>query len=121
MVGNKLTAKEEEAYRNKVRTNQDHHAVTTVLSTGVVVNDLGQHRQDTTKAQDTEEPADLGLPLGRMIMKTMKRRWEHCALLAEFAPHQYPKDSTYPMISKNTMDCRNHNHGSQIFCKQLKY
>jgi hypothetical protein len=33
----------------------------------------------------------------------MKKRWEHHALLAEFAPHLYPKDSNYPMISRNTM------------------
>jgi hypothetical protein len=30
----------------------------------------------------------------------MKKRWAHRALLAEFAPHQYPKVSNYPMISK---------------------
>jgi hypothetical protein len=51
-------------------------------------------------------------------MKTVKKRWEHRALLAEFAPHQYPKVSNYPMISKNMMDPRSHHHGSQIICRQ---
>jgi hypothetical protein len=56
-----------------------------------------------------------------MIMKTMKKRWEHHALLAEFAPYLYPKDSNYPVISRNTMDLRSHSHGSWIIYKQLKY
>jgi hypothetical protein len=41
MVGNKLTAKDEEAYRIKAHTSLDHHTVTTVLGTGVVADDLG--------------------------------------------------------------------------------
>jgi hypothetical protein len=35
-----------------------------------------------------------------MTMKRIKKRWAHHALLAEFAPHQYPKVSNYLMISK---------------------
>jgi hypothetical protein len=31
-----------------------------------------------------------------MTTRMMKKRWEHHALLAEFAPHQYPKVSNYP-------------------------
>jgi hypothetical protein len=54
-------------------------------------------------------------------MKTMKKRWGHHALPAGFAPLQFPRDSNYLMISKNTMDHRNHNHGSQITYKQFKY
>jgi hypothetical protein len=83
----------------KVRTSLDHHAVTTVLGTGVVADDRGHHRQNTTKAQSMEEPEDPGLPLRHMTTRTMKKRWEHRALLAEFAPHQYLKVSNYPMIS----------------------
>jgi hypothetical protein len=56
-----------------------------------------------------------------MTTKTMKKRWEHRALLEEFAPHQYPKVSNYLMISKNTMDPRSHNHGSQIIYRQSEY
>jgi hypothetical protein len=74
----------------KVRTSLDHHDVTTVLSTGVVADDLGHHHQNTTKAQSVEEPKDPGLPLRHMTTRMMKKRWEHRALLAEFAPHQYP-------------------------------
>jgi hypothetical protein len=68
-----------------------------------------------------EEPEDPGLPPRHTIMKTMKKIWEHRALLAEFAPHLYPKDSNYPKISRNTMDLRSHNHGSRIIYKQSKY
>jgi hypothetical protein len=85
-----------------------------VLGTGVAVDDLGHHCQNTTKAQDTEEPKDPGLPSKNTITKTTKKRWEHSALLKEFAPCLYPKDSNYPMISRNMIDLRSHSHGSQI-------
>jgi hypothetical protein len=68
-----------------------------------------------------EEPEDPGLPARHMITKTMKKRWEHHALLAEFAPHLCPKDSNCPMISRNTTDLMSHGHGSQIIYKQSKY
>jgi hypothetical protein len=122
MVGNKLTAKDEEAYRNKgTHTSLDHHAVTTVLGIGVVADDLGQYRQSTTKAQGMEEPEDPGLPPGHMTTTTTRKRWAHRALLAEFALHQYPKVSKYPMISKNMTDPRNHHHGSQIIYRPSEY
>jgi hypothetical protein len=105
----------------KVCTSLDHHVVTTVLSTGVVADDLGHHRQGTTKAQGMEELEDPSLPPRHMIMKTTKKRWEHRALLVEFAPHLYPKGLNYPMTSRSTMDLRSHNHGSQIICKQSEY
>jgi hypothetical protein len=68
-----------------------------------------------------EEPKDLGLPARHTITKTMKKRWEHHALLAEFTPHMCPKDSNCPMISRNMTDLRSHIHGSQIIYKQSKY
>jgi hypothetical protein len=64
-----------------------------------------------------EEPEDPRLPSKNTITKMTKKRWEHRALLVEFAPHQYPKGSNYPMISRNTMDLRCHGHGSQIIYK----
>jgi hypothetical protein len=73
------------------RTSLDHHTVTIVLCTGVVAGDLGRHRQDTTKAQGTEESEDPAPPPRHMIMKMTKKKWEHRALLTEFAPHMYPK------------------------------
>jgi hypothetical protein len=100
----------------KVRIRLDHHAVTAVLGVEVVADVLGHHRQNITKAQSMEEPKDPGLLLRHTTMKTTKKRWEHRALLVEFAPHQYPKVSNYPMISKNMMDLRIHDHGSQIIC-----
>jgi hypothetical protein len=105
----------------KVHTSLDHHAVTIVLGTGVVANDLGQYRQNTTKAQVMEEPEGPGLPPGHMTTTMMRKRWAHRALLAEFAPHQYPKVSNYPMISKNMMDPRSHHHGSRIIYRQSEY
>jgi hypothetical protein len=105
----------------KVHTSLDHHTITTVLGTGVVANDLGQYLQNTTKAQGMEKPEGLGLPPGYMTTKTMKKRWAHHALLAKFMPHQYPKVSNYPMISKSTMDPRSHHHGSRIIYRQSEY
>jgi hypothetical protein len=96
----------------KERINPDHHAVTSVLGTGVVADDLGHHRQDTTKAQSREEPEGPGLPPRHTTTKTTKKRWEHRALLIEFAPHQYPRVSNYPMTSKSMMDPRSRNRGS---------
>jgi hypothetical protein len=71
----------------KVHTSLDHHAITTVLGTGVIADDLGQYHQNTTKAQGMEEPEGPGLPPGHVTMTTTKKRWAHRALLAEFAPH----------------------------------
>jgi hypothetical protein len=101
----------------KVCTSLDHHAVTIVLGTGVVADDLGHHRQGITKTQGTEEPEDPALSPRHMITKTTKKRWEHRALLAEFAPHLYLKGLKYPMTNQNTMDLSSHNHGSQIIYK----
>jgi hypothetical protein len=121
MVGNKLKAKDKEAYRNKERINLGHHAITIVLGAGVVADDLGHHRQDTTKAQSMEEPEGPVLPPRHTTMKTTEKRWERRALLIEFAPHQYPKVSNYPTTIKSTMDPRSRSHGSQITCRQSKY
>jgi hypothetical protein len=105
----------------KVHTNPDHHTVTVVLDAEAGVDNPGNHHQNATTAQDTEEPEDPSLPGKRTTIKTMKRRWEHHALLAEFTALPYPKDSNYPMISRNMMDLRSHSHGSQIIYKQSEY
>jgi hypothetical protein len=47
-----------------------------------------------------EEHKDPGLPPRDATKKMTKKRWERGALLIEFAPHQYPRVSNYPMISK---------------------
>jgi hypothetical protein len=108
MVGNKLSAKEEEAHHNKgTHKPMSPHAITTVLSIEVVADDLEHHHQGDTKARSMEEPEGPGLP-------PMKRRWGHRALLIGFAPCQYPMVSNYPMISKSTMDLRSHSHGPRI-------
>jgi hypothetical protein len=98
------------------RTSQDHLAVTTVFGGEAAISDLDRHHQS-----GTEEPEDLDLQTKSVTMKTTKKRWEHRAFLAGFAPPQFPKGSSYLMISKSTTDHRNHNHGSQIIYKQYKY
>jgi hypothetical protein len=60
-----------------------------------------------------EEHKYPGLPPRHATAKTTKKRWEHHALLIEFAPHQYPRVSNYPMIIKIMMDPKSRNHGSQ--------
>jgi hypothetical protein len=40
------------------------------------------------------------------------------ALLEEVAERQYPKDSSYRTISRNTTDHKSNNRGYQITCKQ---
>jgi hypothetical protein len=102
-------------------TRQDHLAVTIVLGTEVVVDDLDRHHQNSMGAQSMEEPEDLDLQIESMAMKMMKKRWEHRALLAEFAPRQYPKDSNYLTTNKSTTGHKSHSHGSRITCKQYKY
>jgi hypothetical protein len=82
----------------KVHTNLDHHAITTVLGAEAEVDDPDHHHQSTIKARGMKEPKDPGLPIRRMITKTTRKRWEHLALLAEFATLPCPKDSSYAMI-----------------------
>jgi hypothetical protein len=56
-------------------TNQDHLAVTIVLGTKAVVDDLDRHHQGAMGAQNMEEPEDLNLQTENTAMKMMKRRW----------------------------------------------
>jgi hypothetical protein len=69
----------------KELTNQDHHAVTTVLGTEAEVDDLKRHHQGDTTVQRTKEPDDPELPIEHMTTKTMKRRWGRHALPIGFA------------------------------------
>jgi hypothetical protein len=57
----------------------------------------------------------------KKTMKTTEKRWAHHALPAGFAEHEYPKDSSYHTISKNTMGRKNARYGYQTICKQYKY
>jgi hypothetical protein len=119
MVGNKLSAKEEEAHRNKGthkprsqgRHNSPRHR-------------SGSRRSRTPSQKRHKSPKHGGTRRSRtptkrnMTTKTMKSRWGHRALLIGFALRQYPRVSNYPMISKSTMDLRSHCHGSRIIYKQ---
>jgi hypothetical protein len=121
LVGNKLTAKDEEAYLNKgthkprspCRHNGPRHR-------------SSSRRYRSSSPKYYKSPRHGGTRRSRTPTKAYdyeddEKRWEHRALLAEFAPHQYRKVSNYPMISKNMMDPRSHNYGSQIICRQSKY
>jgi hypothetical protein len=105
----------------KVQTNPDHHAITAVLGAEAGVNDPGHHHQNTTTAQGIEEPEDPSLLGKHTTTKTMKKRWEHHALLTEFAELPFSKGSNYPIIIRNMTDLRSHSHGSRIIYKQLEY
>jgi hypothetical protein len=95
---------------------QGHLALTIVLGAETANTDLGRHHQNSTVELEDRDPQ-----MKNATMRTTKKRWGHHALPAGFASLQFPRDSSYLMISKSTMDQRNHNHGSQITYKQFKY
>jgi hypothetical protein len=108
--------KEKKHITTRKRTKQDHLAVTIVLGIEAANADLDRHHQNSTVELEDRDPQMKGA-----TMRTTKRRWGHRALLVGFAPLQFLRDSSYLMTSKSTTDHRNHNHGSQITCKQFKY
>jgi hypothetical protein len=97
-------------------TEQGHPAVTAVLGTKAANIDLDHHHQSSMGEVEGHDPQ-----MEDATMKTMKKKWGHHALPVGFASLQFPKDSSYLMINKNMTDHKNHNHGSQITCKQSKY
>jgi hypothetical protein len=109
MVGNKLSAKEEEAYRNKgthkPRSPRCHNSP--------------RHRSGTRY----NSPKNKGTQRSRTPIKTHdyeddeKEMGRH-ALLVGFASRQYPKVSNYLMTNKNMTDLRSHSHGFQTTYKQ---
>jgi hypothetical protein len=117
MVGNKLSAKEEEAYHNKGthkprsprRHNSPRHRSGSRRSR---TPSLGRHK--SLKHGGTRRSRS---PNKKYDYEDDKKRWGHHALPTRFTPRQYPKVSNYLMISKNMMDPRNHNHGSRIIYK----
>jgi hypothetical protein len=118
MVGNKLSAKEEEAYRNKgthKSRSPCHHNSPRHRS--------GSRRSRTPSPRPHRSPKHGGTQRSRTKSKAYDYKDEekemgHCALLTGFAPRQYTRVSNYPMISKNTMDPRSHSHGSWIIYRQ---
>jgi hypothetical protein len=61
MVGTSYQQKERKHITTRKHTNQGHLAVTKVLGTKAVVDDLDCHHQGATGAQNMEEPEDLNL------------------------------------------------------------
>jgi hypothetical protein len=96
------------------RTRKHHRIVTTVFGTEAEADDLDLHHHGTTIAHGMEEAKGPSLQDICMTTKTMKSRWGRHALLAEFAGGQCPKDSSYPMISRNTMGHKNHCPGCRL-------
>jgi hypothetical protein len=121
MVGNKLTAKDEEAYHSKGTHkrrsprchNSPRHRSSSRQSRLVSPKYHKSPRHGGTRRSRT--------PTRAYDYEDDEKRWAHRALLAEFAPHRYPKVLNYPMISKNMTDPRSHHHGSQIIYRQLEY
>jgi hypothetical protein len=88
MVGNKLTAKEEEAHRNKEihkPRSPRHHNSPRHRSGSQQSRSPSPRRHKSPKHEKTRRSR---LPPKRMTMKTTKKRWGCRALLIEFAPHQ---------------------------------
>jgi hypothetical protein len=108
--------KEKKHINTKKCTKQGHLAVTTVLGAEAASIDLARHHRSSSVELEDHDPQ-----MKNATTKTMKRRWGRHALPVGFAPLQFPKDLSYLMISKNTMDQRNHNHGSQTTYMQFKY
>jgi hypothetical protein len=121
MVGNKLTAKDEDTYRNKGThkpRSPCHH-------------NSPQHRSSSRRSRSSspkyhKNPRQGGTRRSRTPTRAYdyeddEKEMGASGLLAEFAPHQYPKVSNYPMISKNTLDPRSHHLGSQIICRPSEY
>jgi hypothetical protein len=117
MVGNKLSAKEEEAHHNKGtykprsprRHNSHRHR-------------SGSRRSRTPSPRRHKSPKHGGTrsrtPTKAYDYKDDEKEMGHRALLIGFAPRQYPRVSNYPMISKSMMDLRSHSHGSRIIYRQ---
>jgi hypothetical protein len=116
MVGNKLSAKGEEAHlhkeAHKPRSPHRHSSPWHRSSNQ-------RSRSPSPKQHGGTQRSDLQTKI--TTMKTTKKRWEHHALPAGFAQHQYPRDSNYLTINKSTTDHRNHSHGSQTIYKEYKY
>jgi hypothetical protein len=117
MVGNKLTAKEEEAHRNKgthkPRSPRCHNSPR---------HRSGSRRSRTPLPRRYKSPKHGGTRRSRTPTKAYdcddEKEMGHRALLTGCAPRQYPRVSNYPMITKSMTDLRSHSHGSQITYRQ---
>jgi hypothetical protein len=118
MVGNKLSVKEEETYRNK-----GNHKPRSPRRHNSPQHRSGSRRSRTPSSRRHKSPKYEGTQRSRSPNKMYnyeddEKVMGHHALPTGFAPHQYPKVSNYLMISKNMIDPRSHSHGSRIICKQ---
>jgi hypothetical protein len=121
MVGNKLSAKEEEAYRNKGThkpRSPRRHSSPRHRSGSRRSRTPSPERRDNSKNKGTQRSRT---PSKKRDYEDDKKEMGRHALPTGFASRQYPKVSNYLMTSKSTTDLRSHNHGFQTICKQYKY
>jgi hypothetical protein len=127
MVGHKLSAKEEEAYRNKGthkprsprRHNSPRHRSRSHRSRTPSPGRYNSPKNEGTRQSRTSNRAydykddekEMGAPCftHRAITPT-----EHMTTPSR----QYPKVLNYPMTNKSTTDLRSHSHGFQTIYKQ---
>jgi hypothetical protein len=118
MVGKKLSAKEEEVYRNKgthkPRSPRRHNSPR---------HRIGSRRSRTPSPGRYNNPKNKGTRRSRTPNRAYdyeddeKEMGRH-ALPIGFASHQYPKVSNYPMTNKSMTVLKSHSHGFQITYKQ---
>jgi hypothetical protein len=118
MVGNKLTAKEEEARRNKGThkpRSPRHHNSPRRRSGSRRSRSPSPRWHKSPKHGETQRSKT---PTKAYDYEDDEKEMGCRALLIEFAPQQYPRVSNCPMTSKSMMDLRILSHGSQITCRQ---
>jgi hypothetical protein len=118
MVGNKLSAKEEEAYHNKgthkPRSPRRHNSPRCRS---------GSRRSRTSSPGRHKSPKYRGTQRSRSPHKAYDYEDDEKEMGASCFTHRVrttpvPKGLNCLMISKNMMDPRSHSHGSWIICKQ---
>jgi hypothetical protein len=121
LVGNKLTAKEEETRRNegthKPRSAR-HHSSPRRRSMS--------RRSRSPSPKHNNNPRHGGTQRSKSPGKAYNYEDDEKEMGAPCFTRRvrrtpYPMDSNYPMISRNMMDLRSHSHGSQIIYKQSEY
>jgi hypothetical protein len=116
-------------YDPDLRVTKNNRGITTVSDMEVEVDDPGHHNKhmithvkETPGTQSRKlgstDPATSGMST---IMRMKKSQWEPPALLIGFTECKYPKDLSYLMTSRNTMDRKSPSHGCQIICRLSRY
>jgi hypothetical protein len=121
LVENKLTAKEEETCHT-----EGTHKPRSPCHHNIPRCRCRSRRSRSPSPKTLQQPTARRNPKIQVSWESVRlwirqKEMGHHALLAEFAALPYPKDSNYPMISRNMMDLRSHSHDSQTIYKQSEY